>query len=104
MRKQNEDEKEKEKKKKKKKKGEDLEEEEQDESMLDWWSKYFASIETMMEVGGTFFSFQLWKDPLHLINTVSYCNILLKYTSCEYRISESRRPLWQRQRKEKIWR
>ncbi|XP_048062815.1 otoferlin isoform X10 [Megalobrama amblycephala] len=45
----NEDEKEKEKKKKKKKKGEDLEEEEQDESMLDWWSKYFASIETMME-------------------------------------------------------
>ncbi|KAI4905566.1 hypothetical protein NFI96_024021, partial [Prochilodus magdalenae] len=45
----NEDEKEKEKKKKKKKKGEELEEEEPDESMLDWWSKYFASIETMME-------------------------------------------------------
>ncbi|XP_073788746.1 otoferlin isoform X31 [Danio rerio] len=45
----NEDEKEKEKKKKKKKKGEEVEEEEPDESMLDWWSKYFASIETMME-------------------------------------------------------
>ncbi|KAM6221260.1 otoferlin isoform 3-T3 [Rhynchocyon petersi] len=38
-------------KKKKKKKGtaEDLEEEEPDESMLDWWSKYFASIDTMKE-------------------------------------------------------
>ncbi|MCI4389544.1 hypothetical protein PGIGA_G00099320 [Pangasianodon gigas] len=45
----NEDEKEKEKKKKKKKKGEEVEEEEQDESILDWWSKYFVSIETMME-------------------------------------------------------
>uniref|UniRef100_A0A8B9HFR3 Otoferlin a n=1 Tax=Astyanax mexicanus TaxID=7994 RepID=A0A8B9HFR3_ASTMX len=38
------------KKKKKKKKGEEIEDEEPDESMLDWWSKYFASIETMMEV------------------------------------------------------
>ncbi|KAG5276719.1 hypothetical protein AALO_G00108940 [Alosa alosa] len=37
------------KRKKKKKKGEEPEEEELDESMLDWWSKYFASIETMME-------------------------------------------------------
>uniref|UniRef100_A0A4W4F459 Otoferlin n=1 Tax=Electrophorus electricus TaxID=8005 RepID=A0A4W4F459_ELEEL len=46
----NEDEKNKEKKKKKKKKGEETEDEEPDESMLDWWSKYFASIETMMEV------------------------------------------------------
>lgn len=27
-----------------------MEEEEFDESMLDWWSKYFASIETLMEV------------------------------------------------------
>ncbi|XP_051880281.1 otoferlin isoform X3 [Pristis pectinata] len=36
-------------KKKKKKKGEEIEEEEPDESMLDWWSKYFASIETLME-------------------------------------------------------
>ncbi|XP_077008456.1 otoferlin isoform X3 [Tamandua tetradactyla] len=39
-------------KKKKKKKGsaaEEPEEEEPDESMLDWWSKYFASIETMKE-------------------------------------------------------
>ncbi|XP_041419577.1 otoferlin isoform X3 [Xenopus laevis] len=41
---------EKDKKKKKKKKGvEEIEEEEPDESMLDWWSKYFASIETMKE-------------------------------------------------------
>ncbi|XP_058611291.1 otoferlin isoform X14 [Onychostoma macrolepis] len=45
----NDGEKEKEKKKKKKKKGEEVDEEEPDESMLDWWSKYFASIETMME-------------------------------------------------------
>ena len=45
---QNEDEKG---KKKKRKKGEgEMEEEELDESMLDWWSKYFASIETLMEV------------------------------------------------------
>ncbi|XP_041105709.1 otoferlin-like isoform X1 [Polyodon spathula] len=36
-------------KKKKKKKGEETEEEEADESILDWWSKYFASIETMTE-------------------------------------------------------
>ncbi|XP_075782089.1 otoferlin isoform X3 [Pelodiscus sinensis] len=41
---------EKEKKKKKKKGGgEEIEEDEPDESMLDWWSKYFASIETMKE-------------------------------------------------------
>uniref|UniRef100_A0AAY4AWM5 C2 domain-containing protein n=1 Tax=Denticeps clupeoides TaxID=299321 RepID=A0AAY4AWM5_9TELE len=37
-------------KKKKCKKGEEVEEEEVDESMLDWWSKYFSSIETLMEV------------------------------------------------------
>ena len=37
--------------KKKKGKGGEVEEEEVDESMLDWWSKYFASIETLMEVG-----------------------------------------------------
>ncbi|KAL7862243.1 hypothetical protein SRHO_G00136840 [Serrasalmus rhombeus] len=37
-------------KKKRKKGGEDVEEEELDESMLDWWSKYFASIETLMEI------------------------------------------------------
>ncbi|XP_033874306.1 otoferlin isoform X1 [Acipenser ruthenus] len=36
-------------KKKKKKKGEEIEEEEPDDSMLDWWSKYFASIETLKE-------------------------------------------------------
>ncbi|XP_057679054.1 otoferlin isoform X10 [Corythoichthys intestinalis] len=45
-----EDESEKEKKKKKKKKkGAVDEEDETDESVLDWWSKYFASIETMKE-------------------------------------------------------
>ncbi|XP_018584139.1 otoferlin-like [Scleropages formosus] len=38
-------------KKKKRKKGvEEVEEEELDESMLDWWSKYFASIETLKEI------------------------------------------------------
>ena len=36
--------------KKKKGKGGEVEEEEVDESMLDWWSKYFASIETLKEV------------------------------------------------------
>nr|XP_057911962.1 otoferlin isoform X14 [Doryrhamphus excisus] len=38
------------KKKKKKKKGGVEEEEEPDESVLDWWSKYFASIETLKEM------------------------------------------------------
>ncbi|KAG7239655.1 hypothetical protein INR49_028591 [Caranx melampygus] len=37
------------KKKKKKKKGGVEEEDETDESVLDWWSKYFASIETLKE-------------------------------------------------------
>ncbi|XP_072218042.1 otoferlin isoform X8 [Leuresthes tenuis] len=37
------------KKKKKKKKGAIEEEEETDERVLDWWSKYFASIETLKE-------------------------------------------------------
>uniref|UniRef100_A0A8C9VK76 Otoferlin n=1 Tax=Scleropages formosus TaxID=113540 RepID=A0A8C9VK76_SCLFO len=41
-------------KKKKKKKGEDSEQEEPDERMLDWWSKYFASIETLMEVSSVY--------------------------------------------------
>ncbi|XP_037837554.1 otoferlin isoform X4 [Kryptolebias marmoratus] len=38
------------KKKKKKKKGGAEEEEETDERVLDWWSKYFASIETLKEI------------------------------------------------------
>uniref|UniRef100_A0A8C2JB54 Otoferlin n=1 Tax=Cyprinus carpio TaxID=7962 RepID=A0A8C2JB54_CYPCA len=64
----NEDEMEKDKekkKKKKKKKGEEVDEEEPDESMLDWWSKYFASVETMMEVGGTF-SFFVYNKELEI--------------------------------------
>uniref|UniRef100_A0A673XLT2 Otoferlin n=1 Tax=Salmo trutta TaxID=8032 RepID=A0A673XLT2_SALTR len=50
------EEKEEKKKKKKKKKGEVEEDDETDESMLDWWSKYFASIETLMEVRDRFCS------------------------------------------------
>uniref|UniRef100_A0AAR2K1P0 C2 domain-containing protein n=1 Tax=Pygocentrus nattereri TaxID=42514 RepID=A0AAR2K1P0_PYGNA len=67
-----------EKKKKKKKKGEEVEEEEPDESMLDWWSKYFASIETMMEVRDSVCSqvynkeleseFDHFEDWLHTFN------------------------------------
>uniref|UniRef100_A0A8C2F3E5 Otoferlin n=1 Tax=Cyprinus carpio TaxID=7962 RepID=A0A8C2F3E5_CYPCA len=53
-----------------------LDEEEPDESMLDWWSKYFASIETMMEVGGTLIhliyslesEFGNFEDWLHTFN------------------------------------
>ncbi|XP_034017505.1 otoferlin isoform X1 [Thalassophryne amazonica] len=46
----NEEENDKEKKKKKKKKKGGMEEEDEtDESVLDWWSKYFASIETLKE-------------------------------------------------------
>lgn len=37
-------------KKRKRGKSDDIEEEELDESMLDWWSKYFTSIETLTEV------------------------------------------------------
>lgn len=66
---QNEDEKDKGKKKKKKKKGDEAEEEEPDESMLDWWSKYFASIETMMEV---------WVFPW------VFRRRMLRYTVCCY--------------------
>uniref|UniRef100_A0A3Q2DM59 Otoferlin n=1 Tax=Cyprinodon variegatus TaxID=28743 RepID=A0A3Q2DM59_CYPVA len=48
---QSEEESDKEKRKKKKKKKGGLEEEEEtDERVLDWWSKYFASIETLKEV------------------------------------------------------
>ncbi|XP_061899144.1 otoferlin-like isoform X2 [Entelurus aequoreus] len=36
-------------KKKKRKKGDEMEDEGLDESMLDWWSKYFASLETLTE-------------------------------------------------------
>uniref|UniRef100_A0A3Q2XW12 Otoferlin n=1 Tax=Hippocampus comes TaxID=109280 RepID=A0A3Q2XW12_HIPCM len=36
--------------KKKRKKGDEMEDDGLDESMLDWWSKYFASIETLTEV------------------------------------------------------
>uniref|UniRef100_A0AAY4BAX5 C2 domain-containing protein n=1 Tax=Denticeps clupeoides TaxID=299321 RepID=A0AAY4BAX5_9TELE len=65
----NEDEKDS-KKKKKKKKGEEAEEEEQDESLLDWWSKYFASIETMMEVRKPIepYEFDNFEDWLHTFN------------------------------------
>uniref|UniRef100_A0A8B9QRD2 Otoferlin n=1 Tax=Anas platyrhynchos TaxID=8839 RepID=A0A8B9QRD2_ANAPL len=73
---------EKEKKKKKKKGGggggggggEEVEEEEPDESMLDWWSKYFASIETMKEVGvfnkeleAEFDNFEDWLHTFNLL-------------------------------------
>uniref|UniRef100_A0A803YEN0 Otoferlin n=1 Tax=Meleagris gallopavo TaxID=9103 RepID=A0A803YEN0_MELGA len=72
---------EKEKKKKKKKGGgggggggEEIEEEEPDESMLDWWSKYFASIETMKEVGvfnkeleAEFDNFEDWLHTFNLL-------------------------------------
>eukprot|EP00063_Salmo_salar_P086389 XP_014061224.1 PREDICTED: otoferlin-like isoform X2 [Salmo salar] len=44
------EEKEEKKRKRKKKNGEAEEDDETDESMLDWWSKYFASIETLMEI------------------------------------------------------
>uniref|UniRef100_A0A803V314 C2 domain-containing protein n=1 Tax=Ficedula albicollis TaxID=59894 RepID=A0A803V314_FICAL len=61
---------EKEKKKKKKGGGEEVEEEEPDESMLDWWSKYFASIETMKEVYNKELEaeFDNFEDWLHTFN------------------------------------
>ena len=35
---------------KKKKKKSDSEEDKEDQESLDWWSKYFASVETMIKV------------------------------------------------------
>uniref|UniRef100_A0A8B9L046 Otoferlin b n=1 Tax=Astyanax mexicanus TaxID=7994 RepID=A0A8B9L046_ASTMX len=57
-------------KKKRKKGGEEAEEEELDESMLDWWSKYFASIETLMEVRTKELEneFEHFEDWLHTFN------------------------------------
>uniref|UniRef100_A0A3Q3K7P7 C2 domain-containing protein n=1 Tax=Monopterus albus TaxID=43700 RepID=A0A3Q3K7P7_MONAL len=62
-------------KKKKRKKGEETEEEEIDESMLDWWSKYFASIETLTEVRSNMVypkeletEFDNFEDWLHSFN------------------------------------
>uniref|UniRef100_A0A673HGI5 Otoferlin-like n=1 Tax=Sinocyclocheilus rhinocerous TaxID=307959 RepID=A0A673HGI5_9TELE len=58
--------------KKKRKKGEEVEEEELDESMLDWWSKYFASIETLKEVRAIKeeleYQFDSFEDWLHTFN------------------------------------
>lgn len=65
---------EKEKKKKKKKGGaEEIEDDEPDESMLDWWSKYFASIETMKEVGS---QWQTGNDCEHGFTIHSYIKLL----------------------------
>uniref|UniRef100_A0A8C7S7F8 Otoferlin a n=1 Tax=Oncorhynchus mykiss TaxID=8022 RepID=A0A8C7S7F8_ONCMY len=83
------EEKEEKKKKKKKKKGEVEEDDETDESMLDWWSKYFASIETLMEVRNRFcsilfcsilfFSVQFYSILFNsiLFNSILFCSILL---------------------------
>uniref|UniRef100_A0A8C1QKP3 Otoferlin n=2 Tax=Cyprinus carpio TaxID=7962 RepID=A0A8C1QKP3_CYPCA len=58
--------------KKKRKKGEEVEEEELDESMLDWWSKYFASIETLKDVRAMKeeleYQFDSFEDWLHTFN------------------------------------
>uniref|UniRef100_A0A673XNH5 Otoferlin a n=1 Tax=Salmo trutta TaxID=8032 RepID=A0A673XNH5_SALTR len=87
------EEKEEKKKKKKKKKGEVEEDDETDESMLDWWSKYFASIETLMEVRDRFcsilfysilfysvefYSIQLFSILFYsiLFNSILFCSIL----------------------------
>uniref|UniRef100_A0A672ZSG3 Otoferlin n=1 Tax=Sphaeramia orbicularis TaxID=375764 RepID=A0A672ZSG3_9TELE len=55
---------------KKRKKGDEIEEEELDESMLDWWSKYFASIETLTEVYAKELEneFDSFEDWLHSFN------------------------------------
>uniref|UniRef100_A0A8D2ITA5 Otoferlin n=1 Tax=Varanus komodoensis TaxID=61221 RepID=A0A8D2ITA5_VARKO len=57
-------------KKKKKGSSEEPEEEEPDESVLDWWSKYFASIETMKEVYPKELEseFDNFEDWLHTFN------------------------------------
>lgn len=67
---------EKEKKKKKKKGGgggEEVEEEEPDESMLDWWSKYFASIETMKEVGAEQGRGVGWGEEENVVSPIPSC-------------------------------
>lgn len=47
-------------KKRKRKKGDEVDDEELDESMLDWWSKYFASIETLTEVSSLKRTWENW--------------------------------------------
>uniref|UniRef100_A0A8C6LUH1 Otoferlin a n=1 Tax=Nothobranchius furzeri TaxID=105023 RepID=A0A8C6LUH1_NOTFU len=62
------------KKKKKKKKGGMEEDDETDERVLDWWSKYFASIETLKEVVNAVYNKELeseygsFEDWLHTFN------------------------------------
>uniref|UniRef100_A0AAZ3P0W1 Otoferlin n=1 Tax=Oncorhynchus tshawytscha TaxID=74940 RepID=A0AAZ3P0W1_ONCTS len=69
------------KKKKKKKKGEVEEDDETDESMLDWWSKYFASIETLMEVRDRFCSILFCSILFYSVqfHSVQFYSILLLY-------------------------
>lgn len=85
------------KKKKKKKKGGVEEEEETDERVLDWWSKYFASIETLKEVVYSVLFCSVQKSfrlRLSLSSIFSWC----------VRTSEPRKQLRQRQRREKTLR
>lgn len=58
------------KKKKKKKKGGTEEDDETDERVLDWWSKYFASIETLKEVN-RFSSLSLTYVCANVVNLIT---------------------------------
>uniref|UniRef100_A0A8D3AQX6 Otoferlin n=1 Tax=Scophthalmus maximus TaxID=52904 RepID=A0A8D3AQX6_SCOMX len=70
-------------KKKKRKKGDEPEEEELDESMLDWWSKYFASIETLTEVRNAVAS-RANNELVFLKGTTCFCAYFLAFHTQVY--------------------
>lgn len=53
-----------------------MEEEELDESMLDWWSKYFASIETLTEVTSLLLTDYIMLTMLQSMMMQYYTNVL----------------------------
>ena len=93
-------------KKRKRKKGDEIEEEELDESMLDWWSKYFASIETLTEVSN-----RKTARPVWVFEWTQFLNLDLvlldgsgwDVTFCSHRLSRLRKLLCQIQRIKMTW-
>lgn len=79
------------------------EEDETDERVLDWWSKYFASIETLKEV--SLFYSSLMYLHLHMFFDIDIFDISLNVFFAWFsRPSEPRRRLRQRRRRERTWR
>ena len=56
-----------------------VEDHEEDEESHDWWTKYFASIDTMIEVGGA----QSWKKRKNSTVTIFELEILAQKNACK---------------------